>query len=150
MTAPDLHGVLVRPLHRIDDHRGSLLRMLRADDTGFERFGEIYFSGIRPGIVKAWRRHRRVTSNLAVPVGRVRLVLYDDRAGSPTQGQTMVIEMGKPNYVLVTVPPGVWTGWQCLGEHDALIANCATEPHDDAEVDREDSDSVKVPYQWTK
>ncbi len=150
VTGPALHGVLVRPLLRIEDRRGSLLRMLRVDDPGFERFGEIYFSGIREGTVKAWRRHSRVTSNLAVPLGTVRLVLHDDRAGSPTRLQTMVIEIGERNYVLVTIPPGIWTGWQCLGGDYALVANCATEPHDDAEVEREAHDSTRVPYLWTE
>jgi dTDP-4-dehydrorhamnose 3,5-epimerase len=145
-----LHGVAVRPLRRIDDQRGSLLQMLRMDDPGFERFGEVYFSSVRPRAVKAWRRHRRTTSNLAVPVGTVRLVLYDERPGSPTEGQTMILEVGELNYILVTIPPGLWTGWQWLGGECALVANCATEPHDDAEVEREDSESARIPYRWER
>lgn len=150
MTATVLGGVIVRPLRRIEDARGWLLPMLRADDPAFERFGEIYFSGVRPGAVKAWRRHTRLTSNLAVPIGMVRLVLHDARADSPTYGQTMVIETGETDYALITVPPGIWTGWQALGATVALVANCATEPHDPAEVERADPDSFVVPYRWTR
>jgi dTDP-4-dehydrorhamnose 3,5-epimerase len=150
VTDGALSGVVIRPLGRREDERGWLMHMLRADDPAFQGFGEIYFSGIRPGAVKAWRRHARVTSNLAVPVGTVRLVLHDARAGSPTYGRTMVLETGETNYALVTVPPGIWTGWQCLGTTAALVANCATEPHDPAEVERADADSSVVPYQWSR
>lgn len=150
MTGPVLQGVRVRPLKRVGDHRGSLLSMLRSDDQSFERFGEIYFSRVEAGAVKAWRRHRRLTSNLAVPWGTLNLVLYDDRAGSQTQGQVMSLVIGEAEYVLVTVPPEIWTGWQCVGESPALLANCATEPHDDGEVDREDSDSPRIPYRWPR
>ena len=121
--------------------------MLRSDDPGFERFGEIYFSSISKGIIKAWRRHRASTSNLAVPIGAVRLALHDSRPDSPTRDQTMVIDIGDPNYALVTVPPGVWTGWQCLSDH-ALVANCATQPHSDDEVDRLPALAASVPYRW--
>ena len=150
MTGPLLDGVKVRPLKRAGDARGSLMAMLRADDPWFERFGEIYFSQVAPGTVKAWRRHRRITSNLAAPCGTVNLVLVDDRPSSRTHGQVMTLVMGEPEYVLVTVPPGIWTGWQSVGDSPALLANCATDPHDDAEVDREEWDSPRIPYQWPR
>jgi len=149
VTAPHLDGVSIRPLVRITDDRGDLFKMLRANDPHFQRFGEIYFSGVRRGVVKAWRRHRQATSNLAVPFGSVQLVLHDARPASPTAGQTMSLEIGADNYVLVTVPPGIWTGWQCRGDY-ALVANCSTAPHDDAEVDREPADSATIPYSWNQ
>jgi dTDP-4-dehydrorhamnose 3,5-epimerase len=148
VTDSALAGVVVRPLRRLEDARGWVVSMLRADDPAFERFGEIYFSAILPGAVKAWRRHTRITANLAVPLGRVRLVLHDARAGSPTNGRTMAIETGEADCALVTIPPGIWTGWQCLGATTALVANCATEPHDPAEVERADPHSSVVPYRW--
>ncbi|MDP1569806.1 MAG: dTDP-4-dehydrorhamnose 3,5-epimerase family protein [Vicinamibacterales bacterium] len=143
-----IDGVTVRPLARIADARGVVCRMLRADDPAFERFGEVYFSGVHEGAVKAWRRHRRTTSNLAVPVGRIRIVLVDDRDGSPTAGVIQVIETGETDYALVTIPPGLWTGWRGLGPGLALVANCATDPHHPDEVDRQEAEALKEPYRW--
>lgn len=145
-----LDGVVIRRLTHIADSRGALLGMMRSSDPWFERFGEIYFSKIEAGRIKAWRRHRLVTSNLAAPYGVVRLVLYDERADSPTYRELQVLLIGEQNYVLVTVPPGIWTGWQCVGTTAALLANCATEPHTDAEVEREEWDSPRIPYQWSQ
>lgn len=149
MSAATIAGVSVRPLARIDDERGTLCHMLRADDPAFTRFGEVYFSGVHPGKVKAWRRHRRLTSHLAVPVGAIRLVLFDAREDSPTAGVLQMVETGESHYALVTVPPGVWSGWQGLGPSLALVANCATEPHDPAEVERLDADSPAIPFSWS-
>jgi len=143
-----IDGVVVRPLKVFADERGAVLHMLRADEPHFAGFGEIYFSSVHPGRIKAWRVHRRMTVNLAVPVGRIRLAMYDDRPGSPSNGRADDLEMGGQDYCLVTVPPGVWTGFQGLGTVTALIANCATQPHDPNEADRRPEDDAAIPYRW--
>jgi dTDP-4-dehydrorhamnose 3,5-epimerase len=148
MTPALPDGVTIRPLARFEDARGVVMRMLRADDPHFVAFGEIYFSGVREGAVKAWRRHARATANLAVPIGAIRLVLFDARAGGPSRGVLTELRLGADEYALVTVPPGIWTGWQGLGPGLSLVANCATAPHDPSEVDALAADSPDVPYRW--
>jgi dTDP-4-dehydrorhamnose 3,5-epimerase len=145
---PEIHDVRVTPLRRIPDERGAILHMLRADDPAFERFGEIYFSLVYPGVVKGWHIHRRMTLNYAVPVGMVKLVCWDDREGSPTRGAVQEIHLGELAYALVTIPPLVWNGFKGEGDSAALVANCATEPHDPDEIDRLDPFSDRVPYDW--
>jgi dTDP-4-dehydrorhamnose 3,5-epimerase len=51
--------------------------------------------------------------------------------------------------VLVTVPPGVWNGFKGVGTETAIVANCATEPHDPAEISRRDPFDPAIPYDWT-
>lgn len=145
---PPITGVRIVPLRRIPDERGVVLHMLRADHPHFERFGEIYFSGVYPGAVKAWHLHRAMTLNYAVPIGTIKLVLYDDRAESPTCGQLMELLVGEPDYCLVTIPPLVWSGFKGAGDGMALVANCATLPHDPQEIDRRDPDDSRMPYDW--
>lgn len=143
-----IDGVRVDPLRQIRDERGAVFHMLREDDPGFERFGEIYFSLVHPGWVKGWHLHSKMTLNYAVPVGRVRLVLYDDRDGSPTRGVIQEIELGEDQYRRARVPPGVWNGFLGLGTVDALVANCATLAHDPAEIVRIPPDDPRIPYRW--
>lgn len=145
---PPIQGVRVTPLRRIPDERGMILHMLRADAPHFERFGEIYFSAVYPGAVKAWHIHREMTLNYAVPHGMIKFVLYDERPDSPTRGQLMELFIGEANYVLVTVPPGVWNGFKGIGDTMALVANCATLPHDPGEIDRLDPLDNHIPYDW--
>ena len=80
-----IDGVAIRPLRRIPDERGAVFHMLRRDDAWFTQFGEMYFSLVYPGAVKGWHLHKRMTLNYAVPSGRIKLVLYDDRDDSPTR-----------------------------------------------------------------
>ncbi len=144
----DIEGVQITPLRRIPDERGAIFHMLREDSPAFERFGEIYFSAVYPGVVKAWHIHKRMTLNYAVPVGMIKLVLYDDRTDSPTRGAVLELHLGELNYALVTIPPLVWNGFKGEGTGPALVANCATLPHDPDEIDRCDPLENDIPYDW--
>ena len=122
--------------------------MLRCDSDAFERFGEIYFSCVHPGAVKAWHIHKKMTLNYAVPHGNVKLVLYDDREDSPTKGRVQELFLGPDNYCLVTIPPMVWNGFKGLGAATAIVANCSTIPHDPQEIERRDPADGSIPYDW--
>ena len=51
MTKAPIENVVVQPLRKIPDERGCIFHMLRCDDPLFERFGEIFFSQVYPGVV---------------------------------------------------------------------------------------------------
>jgi dTDP-4-dehydrorhamnose 3,5-epimerase len=143
-----IEGAAIRPLQQIPDERGKVMHMLRADAPHFERFGEIYFSVVYPGAIKAWHLHKRMTLNYAVVNGSIKLVLYDDRDSSRTRGQLDELFIGDSNYCLVTVPAGVWNGFKGIGTQPSIVANCATHPHDPEEIVRLDPMSPKIPYVW--
>lgn len=146
--ARTIDGVHVRPLRQIPDERGKIMHMLRSDAPHFEKFGEIYFSGVYPGAIKAWHIHKEMTLNYAVVTGMIKMVLYDDRENSPTRGNLMELFIGEQNYCLVTVPPMVWNGFKGIGESMALVANCSSIPHDPAEIMRMDPFDPSIPYNW--
>lgn len=144
-----IDGVTVTPLRQILDERGKVMHMLRADSPVFVSFGEIYFSTVFPGVIKGWHIHRKMILNYAVPHGRIKMVLYDDREGSPTRGEVQEIFLGADNYCLVTVPPLVWNGFKGIGTETALVANCASIGHDPEEIDRLDPFDPTIPYDWS-
>ncbi len=143
-----IEGVLVQPLRQIPDERGKIMHMLRADDPFFEKFGEIYFSMVYPGVVKGWHLHRRMTLNYAAITGMIKLVLFDERENSPTKGELMELFIGENNYVLVKIPPGIWNGFKGIGTIPAILANCASIPHDPDEISRLDPHHNHIPYNW--
>ncbi len=143
-----IDGVLIQALRQIPDERGKVMHMLRSDDLHFERFGEIYFTTVYPGVVKGWHIHKEMTLNYAVITGSIKLVLYDEREASPTRGELMEIFMGDGNYVLVKIPPKVWNGFKGIGVVPAIVANCATLPHDPDEISRLDPHHNHIPYSW--
>ena len=80
-------GVLISKLKQICDERGKVMHMLRCDDPVFEQFGEVYFTLVRPGAIKGWNRHSKMTINLALVMGKAKMVLYDSREESLTKGE---------------------------------------------------------------
>lgn len=143
-----IKGVEVVPLKQLFDERGKVMHMLRADAPHFEQFGEIYFSCIQPQAIKAWHLHKQITLNYAVVTGQIKFVLFDDREDSPTRGEINEFYLSPENYFLVKVPPGIWNGFKGVGTEPAIVANCATHPHDPDEVIRENPEADVIPYNW--
>lgn len=146
--ANHIEGVVITPLRQIADERGKIMHMLRADDAHFKAFGEIYFSCIERGAIKAWHIHREMTLNYACVSGKIKFVLVDLRPDSPTKGNLMEIFIGPETYSLVTVPPMVWNGFKGIAEGTSIVANCTDIPHRADEIDRMDPFDPTIPYDW--
>ena len=144
-----IDGVVISPLKQMLDERGKVMHMLRRDAEHFHSFGEIYFSTVYPGAIKGWHLHKKMVLNYAVPHGEIKFVLYDDREGSRTRGEVQELFLGPDHYVLVTVPPFVWNGFKGVGTEMALVANCASIPHDPEEIVRRDPFDKTIPYDWS-
>lgn len=143
-----IEGVRVIPLRQIPDERGKIMHMLRCDEPHFQKFGEIYFSVVNPGVVKGWHLHKKMVLNYAVVSGMIKLALFDDRRGSATRGRVQEIFAGEDNYCLVRIPAMVWNGFKGIGRRPAIVANCATIPHDPGEIVRLDPLRNDIPYSW--
>ena len=142
-------GVVLQDLPVIPTDGGAVLKMLRSDSSLFKAFGEVYFSEVQPGKVRAWKSHREQTQMFCVPYGRMKLVLYDERPESPTYGRVETVVLGRPHaYRLLRVPPKIWYGFTPLGNTPALLCNCADKPHDPSEALRRDMQDPAIPYHW--
>lgn len=143
-----IQGVKIIQLKQIPDERGTVMHMMRADDPHFEKFGEIYFSTVYPGVIKGWHLHKEMTLHYAVISGMIKLVLYDDRETSPTRGELMELFIGDDNYCLVKIPPMIWNGFKGVGIKRAIVANLATIPHREDEIQRRNPFDGYIPYNW--
>jgi len=140
-----MEGVLLTPLKQIYHPKGDVFHGMKKSDLGFSGFGEAYFSTVHPGEIKPWKKHLRMTLNLVVPIGKIRFVMHDDRLESPTQGQTLSVEIGPHNYQRLTVQPGIWMAFEGLDEGMNLLLNMADMEHDPDEVERADLDRFEYP-----
>ena len=141
-----MEGGYVTPLKRIEVKDGDVLHAMKRIDPGFNGFGEAYFSIIKSGLIKAWKRHRQMTLNFVVPVGAVRFVMFDDRKKSV--GCFHEISISPDNYCRLTVPPMVWVGFQGLGKGMNLLLNIADIVHDPMESDRKNIDEIE--FNWDR
>jgi dTDP-4-dehydrorhamnose 3,5-epimerase len=147
-----IQGVNVKPLKVIADERGYLMEMMRADDPFFQRFGQSYVSVAYPGVVKGWHYHKVQTDHFVIVKGMMKVVLYDQREGSPTKGLLNEFFMGEKNPILVTIPPGVVHGMKGIGTEPAMLVNVPTEmyQYDKPDEYRIDPHSKDIPYDWTR
>ena len=144
-----IEGVKIIPLRQIPDERGKISHMLRSDADYFKGFGEIYFSTVNPGAIKAWHIHSEQTLNYAVISGMIKFVIYDDRKDSPTMGNLQEVFMGQDNYCLVQVPPFIWNGFKGISAIPAIVANCTDIPYSPDEISRTDPFDNHIPYDWS-
>lgn len=143
-----IDGVKIIPLRQFPDYRGKVMKMISILDAHYGSFGEIYFSVIHPGIVKGWHRHKSMQLNYACIQGKIQLVLVDSRPRSPTLDLTMEIYLSPENYNLVHVPPLVLNAFKGLGVEDSIVANCASLPYTEGEMERFPLNYVE--YDWFK
>jgi len=145
-----IKGVDVKKLKVIPDERGRLMEILRADDSVFRKFGQVYMTTAFPGVVKAWHYHKMQDDNFTCVKGRMKLALYDARKDSPTYNEVNDFIISLEDPMLVRIPPLVYHGFKCVGEEEAIVINTVTRPYnhehpDEYRVDAHDND---IPYDW--
>jgi dTDP-4-dehydrorhamnose 3,5-epimerase len=123
-----IDGVKNIPLTRHADDRGYVTEILRADSPHLIKFGQVYVSSCRKGIAKAWHAHEKQTDSFYVVRGTTKIGIYDDRQGSKTKGNYMVVILGEDGEdILLQIPPHVWHGQMALSEMSYMI-NIPSEP----------------------
>ena len=116
-----LHGYLEKNLDRID-------------------VKEVYFSTIKKSQFRGWKMHKKMTLNLIVPIGEVRVHLVKEDSSKQGFARDEVILSQSP-YFRLTVNPGIWFAFEGLSSTDSLICNIANLAHDPKEVSRRDYNS---------
>lgn len=147
-----IDGVSIKKLKVISDERGNLMEILRADDDQFSKFGQVYITTAYPGVVKAWHFHRLQDDNMTVLQGMVKIVLYDDRETGSTKGLINEFFVGTNNRVLIHIPKGIWHGFKCISDTEAMIVNIVTECYNYEKPDeyRKPAHDSEIPYDWSR
>ncbi len=145
-----IDGVAVKNLKIIPDDRGRLMEIFRCDDSFYSQFGQVYFTTAFPGIVKAWHYHKKQDDNFTCVAGRIKLGLYDARDDSPTKGKvnTFYLSLNEPK--IVHIPKGVYHGFKCVSDQEAMVINTVTLPYDHQQSDefRVDASDSGIPFNW--
>lgn len=145
-----INGVSVRELMVFENELGGVKHMLKKQWPEFKEFGEVYFSTVNAGVIKGWKKHDSTTLNYSVPIGNVKVVIYDDNSSSPTYQQIQEVELGEANHILLTIPPQVWYSFSALNNDKAIICNLIDIEHSDDNHHQVELDDDKIPYRWTK
>jgi dTDP-4-dehydrorhamnose 3,5-epimerase len=121
-----IRDVVAYPLKRITDDRGWLTELFRHDDIAEEFHPAMsYISFTRPGIARGPHEHID-QADLFCFLGpsTFRLYLWDNRPGSETYRNRMVLSVGEQEACAVIVPKGVVHAYKNIGEIDGMVINC--------------------------
>lgn len=136
-----IDSLLVTPLAIVPVSGGDVMHGMKTSSPGCVGFGEAYFSWIETGAIKGWKRHRRMTLNLVVPIGSVAFAIVDEEARL-----ARLVEIGQTNYARLTIPPGLWMAFKGRAQTQSLVLNVADIEHDPGEADRRPENAFAVDW----
>jgi len=145
-------GVTVREVLNVPKANGYLTEIFRREwvepDTHVDQVFQVV---LEAGAVSAWHGHASTLDRLFVASGLVRIVLFDGRENSPTQGVVNELRFGTIRPALVTIPPQVWHGVQNMSATGmAVIVNLVDRAYDYDDPDhwRLPADTPQIPFRF--
>ena len=140
-----MQEICLTPLTKIETSGGSVLHALKSSEKNFGGFGEAYFSAVNYGMIRGWKKHTEMTSNIIVPVGVIKFVLFDDT--KPIKGESFFeVILSIDNYCRLTIPPGIWLAFQGLSKKENILLNLSNLEHQPSES--EQKDISEFDYDW--
>ena len=131
-----LKGIIVKPLKRANDERGSFTEIMRVDWK--ELLGEdlptqANLSTSYPGIIRAWHRHLRgQTDYFIILKGRLKICAYDDKKMELNE----ITSTGR-DLQIVRIPGHYWHGFKVIGDERASIIYFTTKLYEYQNPDEE-------------
>ena len=143
-----IDGLSLTEVDKIYNSKGSVLKFIDQNSKEFLSFGEVYFSEVLKGHIKAWKFHKKQTQIFVVPVGKIKVALYDSRKKSHTYKKLNEITLGvKSDYFRLKIPPKIWYGFESLVEK-SLIVNMTDIIHDPKESIKMNEVNEIIPYKF--
>jgi len=135
-----MDGVTLTPLKKIHHPKGDIFHAMKNDDIGYSGFGEAYFSTINQFDIKGWKKHTKMTLNLVVPIGEIRIVVCNEMTKA-----FYSVHISHDNYQRVTIKPGLWVAFKGISEYNMLL-NIASIAHNPSEAKNIAIDEIN--YAW--
>jgi dTDP-4-dehydrorhamnose 3,5-epimerase len=133
-------GIVLTPLKQIEHPQGNIFHAMKISDDGYSGFGEAYFSTIKKGDIKGWKRHTEMVLNLIVPIGEIKFVIYDE-----STKEFFNIQLSRNNYQRLTIGPNLWVAFEGVNDTNMLL-NIANIEHNPSESISVELDSIN--YEW--
>lgn len=130
---------------------GMLTEIYRADwKLTEEKIEQIFQVTLSPGALSAWHTHEFTTDRIFVTAGTIKLVLYDAREESSTQGMINEFRLSVYRPALVIIPSKIWHGIQNLSPEPSCALNFVDESYryEDPDHWRLPWDTAEIPYRF--
>ncbi len=135
-----MNEIKLTDLFNSSNSLGSVYRVMRKSDENFSQFGEVYITTIKPNLFKGWKKHKKNTTNLAVPHGKVKVITINGNQDKSSESSFIL----SPNhYRLLTIPPGYWFGMKNIASYESIIVNFSDYEHNLDEVITKDINFIR-------
>lgn len=151
ITRTFLEGVLQKEVSNIITRNGVTTEMYRPEwPIGPDQVRHIIHAILRADAISAWHMHEHQTDTIFVTSGTIKLVLFDDRPGSATRGESNVFHLSRMRPTLITIPPGIWHGLQNIEKNESSFINYFNNPYNYSNPDewRLPAETDKIPYRF--
>ena len=136
-----IDGVRVHEVVHVPKNAGFLTEVVRGEWLDNARIDQVFQVVLDAGAISAWHAHEFTTDRIFVSHGMMRIVLYDNRADSPTRGLVNEFRFGTVRPALVVVPPRVWHGLHNTSPGTSIVLNLV-----DQAYDYENPDHWRIPH----
>ena len=128
-------------LKKIATEGGRVVKVIDSTSEDYSGFGEVYVSYVAHGVIRGWKMHTLLKSNLIVVVGKVRFVFFDQNSGEFSE-YILSEQLDKR----LTIEPGLWFAFEGLAAGESAILNVADRRHDPDESLHSELSSFS--YRW--
>jgi dTDP-4-dehydrorhamnose 3,5-epimerase len=137
----NLDKIRIKKYNIVKNKNGIILKILNNKQSNLKFYKDAYFSFVKYNKIKGWKKHKRMTMTLVVPVGKVKFVFYDD-------DKFKSIIIGDNRFYKIIVPPNIWFAFKGISKDKNVVFNLANVKHNDKEVVRKRNNEIK--YNWKK
>lgn len=148
-TLPDAHAQAkaeCRPLFVpagvfVDDRGWSIMNQMQGV---LDAAGQINFSVMHPGVIKAWHRHQLQTDFWLCLTGHLKVGLYREE-----DGQAWQLVSGEKKPGVLIIPPPLWHGAMTVGPTQAALLYYVTHAYNPDAPDEQRRAHDSVPgFKW--
>lgn len=111
------------------NNRGNIYKIISKKSKFYCGFSELYISCIKKNETKGWNKHKKMTLNLFVIKGKIRIEIYKNNR------KTRKI-LNENSLKILTVPPNTWVKFINLSQHSSKIINFANLMHNKNEMEK--------------
>lgn len=111
------------------NNRGNIYKIISKKSKFYCGFSELYISCIKKNETKGWNKHKKMTLNLFVIKGKIRIEIYKNNR------KTRKI-LNENSLKILTIPPNTWVKFINLSQNSSKIINFANLMHNKNEMEK--------------
>ena len=115
----------------INNKKGDIYKILGSANCSNFVKGDIYFSEVKPNIIKTWRKHKLLTCIIGAIYGEIEIKLK-----SSLNEKTITMNLDLRNKKMVKIKPGTWYSFENKKNTSCMLFVALDVEHNDNEVVR--------------